>query len=442
MKNDDQLSTSLPNSTSLNQFLSSITNTKRHQLRIGHAVIDVDIDDLSIERIAQSFEKRGVFSKEVLAERAINGVNISEEAEKLDVSPMTLGVIYDNAIQSLDDSTRLELQKRRDTFYGLGELDPNDPDYKNNVALLGIDKIRKVSIDEIKKWKEIPFIPFLIPKGPINAVDHRPFLGNARNQGGRGTCTAFGSTVVAEALEFLRDSRPGPRDFAEQLVFWYSKSGQLHTGGGYGCGAALRHHSEYGTCEEFYFPYNTSQIATNHAQVPMSDEAMDRAQFYRTSEVVSLPARDVEAVKDVLRSGRCIGIIHDATDWNTTTGTYTMPDPLDSKGVGGNHCTAIIGFIDRDDLPAEMGGGYFIERNSYGGANSTTNVMGPEYGGHLLMPYGWYSRYSHSAYTLADDQRRAENEREWLVEYYENRSLSGAPIESKKVNVEVILMVL
>ena len=438
MKHNDQVNAPSPSNTPLNQFLSSIIkNIKQHQLRVGHAVIDVDIDDLSISKIAQSFKKRGVFSKEVLAERAINGLNISKEATRIDVSPLILGIIYDNAIQSLDENTRLELQKLRDIPHGLGELDPNDPDHKDDINLLGIDKIRKVSFKEISKWAEVPFIPFLIPKGPINAVDHRPFLGDARNQGGRVTCTAFGSTAVAEALEFLRDSRPGPRNLAEQLIFWYSKSGQLYTAGGYSCGAALRHHSEYGTCEEFYFPYNASKIVTNHAQLPMPDEAMDRAQFYRTGEVVALPSRDVEAVKNVLRSGRCVGVIHNATDWNTAAGTYTMPDPLDSKGVGGNHCTSIIGFIDRDDLPAEMGGGYFIERNSWGGANSTTHLMGPEYGGHLLMPYGWYSRYSHSAYTLADDQRRADNEREWLVEYYENRSLSGAPIESKRISANV-----
>jgi hypothetical protein len=72
-----------------------------------------------------------------------------------------------------------------------------------------------------------------IPRGPIRAVDYRPFFGAVRDRGSRGTCTAFGSTAVAEAMEFLRDPRNGPRDFAEQLVYWYSKAGKLHIGGGY-----------------------------------------------------------------------------------------------------------------------------------------------------------------------------------------------------------------
>lgn len=418
-------------------FLSKLAASGKTRVRIGESEIRVGTADLPLDRLVAKLEKRGVFSPEILAERALAGINLSEEAETLGVTPLELGAVYQAAIDTVPrefvERVREDLARPK----GLGELDPDDPDYDRRIKELGIDKIRKASIKELLDWSEHRRFPLLLPRGPLQAVDHRPFLGPARSQGGRGTCTAFGSTCVAEALEYFRDPRFGPRDFAEQLIFWYSKSGQLYTGGGYGCGAALRHHAEYGTCEEFFFPYSTQQLATNHAQVPMSDEAMDRAEYFRTGNVVGIPARDVDAMKAVLRSGRCAGIIHDATDWNTSTGTYTFPDPLDSKGIGGNHCTAIIGYIDRDDLPEVFEGGYFIQRNSWGGAGSTTNVMGPEYGGHLLMPYGWYRRYTHSAYTLEDIDEPTE-ERKWLVEYFANEILQGAPIEKAEIAISVL----
>ena len=418
-------------------FRGMIKTAPLQSIRIGYSHIKVDLQQVPIDQVALNFERRGLFSPEILAEYVLSGVNVTEEAEKLEVSPTELGAMFQAVLDAVDPAVLKEIQTRIDTPFGKGALDIHDPDYKKHIETLGINKIKKLSKKDLAALLDRTILPFLLPKGPINAIDHRPFLGDVRNQGGRGTCPSFGSTAVAEALEYLRDPRTGPRDFSEQLIFWYSKSGQLYTAGGYDCGAALRHHSEYGTCEEFYFPYDTRQLDTNHAHVPMPDEAMDRAQFFRTGSVVSIPARDVDALKDVLRSGRCAAIVHDATDWNTATGTYTMPNPLDSKGIGGNHCTSIIGFIDRDDLPEEFEGGYFIQRNSWGGAGSTTNVMGPEYGGHLLMPYGWYRRYTHSAYTLTDKDGRDDLERQWLIEYFANENLQGAPIVRRNVSVDI-----
>lgn len=50
------------------------------------------------------------------------------------------------------------------------------------------------------------------------------------------------------------------------------------------------------------------------------------------------------------------------------------------------------------------------------------------------MPYGWYSRYTHSAYTLADPEGDLENQRKWLVEYFTNENLQGAPFQRSKVD--------
>lgn len=50
---------------------------------------------------------------------------------------------------------------------------------------------------------------------------------------------------------------------------------------------------------------NDCDLALNHAHVPASDAAMDRAKFYTSDEVVGLTVGDVATVKGVLRSGRC-----------------------------------------------------------------------------------------------------------------------------------------
>ena len=420
--------------------LTALARSSAAQLRVGGCDLPIDLSELPVERIASQLANRGVFSTNTLIERICSGIDIAAEAEALEVEVTQLAALYQRVLDTADPELLENVRRDLEHPRGLGQINIHDDDYERLRELWGINEIREVTRKEIGTWLKPELIPLLIPKGPLRAVDHRPFLGDARNQGGRPTCTAFGSTSVAEALEFFRDPRGGPRDFAEQLIFWYSKSGQLYTGGGYGCAAALRHHSEYGNCEEFFAPYNTRQLPTNHGQTPISDQAMDRAQFYRTGAVVAIPARDVEALKDVLRSGRCAGIIHDATDWNTTTGTYTMPDPLDSKGIGGNHCTSIIGFIDRDDLPESFEGGYFIQRNSWGGAGSPWHEMGPEYGGHLLMPYGWYRRYTHSAYTLEDKPGEPGHSEEWLAEFYENRDLQGAPVARATGQIQVLFL--
>ena len=75
-------------------------------------------------------------------------------------------------------------------------------------------------------------------------------------------------------------------------------------------------------------------------------------------------------------------------NWSASTGHGSIDRLAGSRGRGGGHCTAVIGFIDRNDLPADFEGGYFVVRNSWGGDGSTSHLMGPEYGGHLLMPYG------------------------------------------------------
>jgi PA14 domain/Papain family cysteine protease len=392
-------------------------------IRWEASLADVDTDDL-LKRLAD----RGIISYLVLAERLLAGLNIESEARSLNITPAQTYVLHAAAVQRLTPDEREFIEADQRQPKGKGLLPPDHPTIAPILRGIDIEK-RLVNRDIVQRWIDLDRSWVFLPRGPLRAVDHRPKLGPARNQGGRPTCTSFGSTVVAEALEYLRDRRPGPRDFSEEFLWWYSKNGTLITAGGYDCRAALYHYEKNGVPDESLLPYSGQQINSNHAHVPVPDDAIDRAFDHRQPPLAMLPERDVAIVKAVLESGRCVGIGSDTYDWNTATGIISFPDPLDSRGVGGGHCTTIIGYIDRDDLPAHYEGGYFILRNSWGGAGSTTHLMGPEYGGHLLMPYGWYRRYTGWPATLGSNADATETAaaRHWRAEYYTNRSLHGTP---------------
>ncbi len=424
--------------TAIHQFVVTQVAGRRLSLRVGNSLLEVDLKDAPLGALVEKLAARNIVTVEQLAERALRGIDPDAEAKAFGITPLQAGVLYQCAVDTLDPATRRGLEQAVAHPKGRGGLDVRDP-----LFIRALKVTPRLSPELLSRWRVDPRHRIFIPLGPTKAVDHRPSLGLARDQGGRFTCTAFGATAVMEALEYLRDRRPGPRDLSEELLFWYSKGGQLYTAGGYNCAAALRHYTEYGSSEEIYFPYDTSEIPINCAQVPAPDDAMDRAHFFTSDAIVGLPnngdAGDISACKEALRSGRCVGIHIDPDNWDTGAGMIGFPDPLDSKGRGGSHCTAIIGFIDRDDLPSVCEGGYFIVRNSWDGAGSTSNLLGPEYGGHLLMPYGWYRRYVSSATTFVDGEAALADGRKWRTEYYPNPTLRGLPAlagESDKVDFD------
>ncbi|MBQ4822594.1 PA14 domain-containing protein [Aquimarina sp. MMG016] len=409
------------------------------RLQIGGTEIYLGKEKIAKKRLSNALKKRGIFNKEVLVEMAMDGLSLKEEAKKMKVSELALTQLINYAIQTTPQDKLQVIKEHVEQPKFTGHLSSDDPDYDRFVTELGLDDIPIASLEDIQKWDIYPEI-FYWYFGAIAAVDLRPYFGDARNQGGRGSCTAFCSTAVVEGMEYFRDPRNQPINLSEELTFWYSKRGQLFGAGGYSGFAALRHYAEYGGCEEAYLPYNGTNMGSNYVHLPVPDEAMDRAQFYKNGQVVALPARDIAAVKETLKTGRCVGLVSGVHGWSTSTGTVTMPNPLDSKGIGSSHCTTIIGFIDRNDLHKDMEGGFFIVRNSWGGANSTAHQLGPEYGGHLLMPYGWYRRYSHSAFTMIDHQANPEHEKKWLVEYYDNKHLMGSPLNSVQAKIKVFLI--
>ncbi len=417
----------------LQAFIDRTVRRVRTAGTTGTLNITTPLTGVDAHRLTERLLDLGIFAPVVLAERGLRGIDPEAEAKSLGVTPGQATTLYQAAVDALEPEARESIEAAVRAPKGKGQLPPDHPEV--------LEVIRRLRHEEriLPPWEVDKVFPdvrrwVFLPLGPVKAVDHRPKLGPARDQGQRPTCTSFGATAVAEALEYLRDRRPGPRNLSEEFLWWYSKNGALITGGGYDCRAALYHYQQNGTCPESLLPYSGRQINSNHAHVPIPDDAMDRARDYRQPAYVGLVERDVASVKRVLESGRCVAFASDTHGWNTATGVITLPDPpLETFGAG--HCTTIIGYIDRDDLPENHGGGYFIVRNSWGGVDSPTHVMGPEYGGHLLMPYGWYSQYTFSPITLGPEQAApdAEAGRAWRAEYFDNRSLRGLPAHVETV---------
>lgn len=296
-----------------------------------------------------------------------------------------------------------------------------------------LKKTQKVNRQQINNWHRHQH-SLQKNKGKLEAVDLRPYLGRAKNQGGIGSCTAFCATALVEALENMRDQRGKLINLSEAQAFWNAKKGQLYCDGGYNGLQAIHDYQNIGGCEEIYNPYNTQLIANNYVQLPVSDAAIDRAHLYKNGLGVNLQPRDVDIAKEALRSGRCVALISGVRDWTHASihNNWVIPMPANPNAFGpeGGHCTAIVGFIDKDGLPSSYEGGYFIVRNSWGGENATNHILGQEYGGHLLMPYGWYRRYSLEAHIIQDNSQDQTN---WLAEYYYGTDLKGKNIQQVKL---------
>jgi hypothetical protein len=383
-------------------------------------------------KLAAFLAKKGVHNALSLLELQAQGVDLADWALEANVERLEFEALIQTLAASVSPDARERLTRSLQRPRMTGHIDWTNPILLREYEKQGLRPLAPLRREEFLKLRFRNLLPYLIPSGPKKAVDLRPFLGDARNQVSRGTCAVFAATAVAEAFEYFRDRRNGFVDLAEQFGWWYRGGGQRYSAGGYDCSWALDDIREMGTCEEVQLPYHGVQINNNHTQVPIPDKAMDRAQFYRVGPIVGLPWEDVAAIKSVLETGRCVAYASNLDGWNTYTGEIVMPPAGTARG--GAHCTTIVGYIDDDSLPTELGGGHFIVRNSWGGANNPDHNLGPEYGGHLLMPYAWYRLYAGWPVTTAD-RNDASTDNQWLAEYYDNKELRGAPLNSVTIEI-------
>jgi len=208
-----------------------------------------------------------------------------------------------------------------------------------------------------------------------------------RDQGGRGTCVAFGTLAAFET---------NTDDYSEQFVYAICKQrdGRPNEEGTW---LAISYPvvRDLGVCQEATLPYNPNTIAGNEGQGPAPAGATTEAAKYKRN-FTQLPETSVDSIKSALASGHVVSFtipVFDSWYMNTAvaeSGSIVMPIP--GEQPSGGHAMAFVGYMDDASAP---GGGSFQIRNSWDGHWATQSTIGVGYG---TIPYEYIAQYGKEAY--------------------------------------------
>ena len=253
-------------------------------------------------------------------------------------------------------------------------------------------------------------------------------LAPVRDQGGRGTCVAFGSAAVREFLTGRRDV-----DLSEQFLYWACKERDGHPGPGTLVSVGFECLLTDGVCLEDQWPYNP-EGTDDEGQGPPPPGAVDAATRHTLAEAHCLVSNpdgpvSVEPFKAYLggQAPRPItfGVpLFDSFFNQATWRTGRVPMPFPGEGLRGGHAMCMAGYQDDDEAP---GGGFFLVRNSWGEGWAAECACGA---GHALQPYQYIEEYCWEAYTgtaepLAEERPDAE-QRPQAAEVQTGQAFCGA----------------
>ncbi len=230
-------------------------------------------------------------------------------------------------------------------------------------------------------------------------IDNRMQNWPVRNQGQRGTCSAFAVTACRESLHVLAGG--AGVTLSDQYLFWAAKNAGDPSPAADGtylwCTTAGL--STHGVCDVASWPYNGTPTPNNvtqqTAQMP-SQAAHQQAQLFRLAAGhpggPAGPGAAAIVYDALLRHGQVAISLPVAEDplapgvdnWTTAVGmlygVVLDPPPLVARATKG-HAVCVTGFVPDAN---EATGGYFIVRNSWGaGWASSAPVAGrrsPEVG--------------------------------------------------------------
>jgi hypothetical protein len=237
---------------------------------------------------------------------------------------------------------------------------------------------------------------------------------DARDQLAVGTCTAFGSTAVAEA-------QYGPIDLSEAFVYSITKSidGHPDTDGSW-LKFAMQVAAEYGSPLESTWPYRDNREFLR--QRP-SAAAFAEARKYRSNppQAIALVPKDVDQIRATIADERAVAVSLPifrssyASLRFHSEGRFLMKLGI-FDGVAGWHAMCVVAYVDNNHLARhgfaeELGGGAFLVRNSWGTHWAKDNPLaahlsaGP---GYAIVPYGYVAAYCFEAFTLPAVANRLE----------------------------------
>lgn len=218
-----------------------------------------------------------------------------------------------------------------------------------------------------------------MPSQPLPPeADLSSLLSSARDQGQRGTCTAFAATALHEAGR----AAGGPREaLSEEVLYWGAKQVDRNSHFGTSFRSAHQALGKWGQPPAGLWPYDPRRNDGDAGYAP-PPEALDPGAC-RFARLEAVPV-DVAAVKAHLAAGRAVAasVVMSLGFFTAPGGAVPLPRPHEL--LADNHAVLLTGYAD--------GSAAFRFRNSWG--------AGWGAGGYGGLPYDYFTLHGKSAYIL------------------------------------------
>lgn len=316
---------------------------------------------------------------------------------QLSMNDSQFELLLNNTLTILGNDKISKINNTNVPNYGLGAIKPNNELLKENLDMGSDYEI----IADQDFWKDFPFIKRKIDQGIEDALINIPESGICsyhqnipiKNQGQRGTCTAFALTFTHEIFQ-LYINKNLSIDLSEQYLYYKAKLIE----GDNNCGAYLKSVINvlinHGQCLEIRWPYNPISACNDHGKKPL---LVDSDALSRKPICIKLK-NGIDIFKAIINLGGTISFSIPVYDsWVKSpevklTGRITMPIK-DEKSIDG-HSMVIIGYQNNSNFP---GGGYFIIRNSWGTAWASESPYGSGVG---IIPYKYVIQNCWESYSM------------------------------------------
>jgi len=205
-------------------------------------------------------------------------------------------------------------------------------------------------------------------------VDLSSLLSSARDQGSRGTCTAFAVTALHEAQKHNLA-------LSEEVLYWGAKQADKNYNSGTSFRSAHLALRKWGQPETHLWPYDPARSDGDASYHPPA-EAIDPANCY-FARLASVTL-DIPTIKTHLAAGRLVAAsVQMSLDfYSPRNGRIDVPDA--HQLISDNHAILLTGYLDTDLV--------FRFRNSWG---QSWGVDG--YG---ELPYEYLTRHGKAVCTL------------------------------------------